>query len=160
MQIKSYTPKYRNQVIALILYLQNFDNKVNLSLEEQPDMANITTHYLENQGGFWIAVNDTDDVVGTIGLLQEDSHYGVLKKFFVHQDYRGAAHGVSHQLFATLIAAATQNHLQHILLDTPAACHRAHHFYQKNGFIEIPKSAVPIHYDYPDRESLFFIKNL
>jgi len=160
MQIKMYTPKYRNQVIALILYLQNFDNKVDLSLEEQPDMADISGHYLNNQSGFWIAVNDTDDVVGTIGLLREDSQYGVLKKFFVHQDYRGAAHGVSHQLFTTLLTAASDAHLQHILLDTPANCLRAHHFYRKNGFTEIPRTAVPIHYDYPDRDSLFFMRDL
>ncbi|WP_407887625.1 GNAT family N-acetyltransferase [Levilactobacillus sp. N40-8-2] len=160
MKIISYTPKYRNQVIALILYLQNFDNKVNLSLEEQPDMANITDHYLKKQGGFWLAINDTDDVIGTIGLLPEDGHYGILKKFFVHQDYRGATAGVSHQLFTTLLAAAKERQLQHILLDTPAACHRAHHFYRKNGFTEISRADVPLSYDYPDRESLFFVKDL
>ena len=38
MQLKPYEDKYKNQVIALILYLQNYDNKVDLSLEEQPDM--------------------------------------------------------------------------------------------------------------------------
>lgn len=160
MKIESYTPKYRNQVIALILYLQNYDNKVNLSLEEQPDMADITTHYLSDNGGFWLAINDQDMVVGTIGLMVENSQYGVLKKFFVHQDYRGTAAGVSHNLFTTLIATATQKRLQHILLDTPAACHRAHHFYRKNGFTEIARAAVPLTYDYPDRNSLFFVCDL
>lgn len=37
MEIEVYEEKYKNQVIALILYLQNFDNKVDLSLEEQPE---------------------------------------------------------------------------------------------------------------------------
>lgn len=30
MEIKEYQNKYKNQVISLILYLQNFDNKVDL----------------------------------------------------------------------------------------------------------------------------------
>lgn len=160
MKIKPYIPKYRNQVIALILYLQNYDNQVDLSLEEQPDMADIPAHYLNGQGGFWLAINDQDTVVGTIGLLVENNQYGVLKKFFVHQDYRGTAAGVSYRLFATLIATANQRNLQHILLDTPAACHRAHHFYRKHGFTEIPRAAVPVRYDFPDRESIFFVKDL
>ncbi|MFD1418989.1 GNAT family N-acetyltransferase [Companilactobacillus keshanensis] len=160
MEIKMYSPKYRNQVIALILYLQNFDNNVDLSLEEQPDMQDITKYYLQNQGGFWIATNDNDDVIGTIGLLQENEEYGVLKKFFVHQDYRGSKNGISAKLFDALISSAKENHLHHILLDTPEACHRAHHFYKKNGFEEIDRNDVPIKYDYPDRDSLFFIKNI
>ncbi len=34
MKLIPYESRYKNQVIALILYLQNYDNQVDLSLEE------------------------------------------------------------------------------------------------------------------------------
>lgn len=34
MKLIPYESCYKNQVIALILYLQNYDNQVDLSLEE------------------------------------------------------------------------------------------------------------------------------
>lgn len=158
MIIKEYEDKYKNQVIALILYLQNFDNKVDLSLEEQPDMNDIKQYYLNNNGGFWIAVNDNDDVVGTLGLMNKYP-YGILKKFFVNPKYRGKKMGVSNELYERLLSHAKKCQFKAILLDTPAACERAHGFYYKEGFQNITKQELPINYDYPERNSdLFMLK--
>lgn len=160
MQIKMYENKYKNQVIALILYLQNFDNKVNLSLEEQPDMNNIQEYYLNNGGGFWIAVNENDDVIGTIGLLLETSKCGILKKFFVNPQYRGKKTGISNNLYNHLVEHARMKGLCKIILDTPSVCYRAHGFYEKNGFSTITKNQLPIPYEYVDRNSILFMKTL
>ena len=59
-------------MIALILYLQNYDNQVDLSLKEQPDMNAIEDYYMVTGGNFWLVVTDNDMVVGTIGLLVKD----------------------------------------------------------------------------------------
>lgn len=40
MEIKSYEKEYKNQVISLILFVQNYENKVDVSFEEQPDINN------------------------------------------------------------------------------------------------------------------------
>lgn len=63
-------------MIALILYLQNYGNQVDLSLEEQPDMNAIEECYMVTGGNFWLVVTDNDMVVGTIGLPVKD-HVGV-----------------------------------------------------------------------------------
>lgn len=63
-------------MIALILYLQNYGNQVDLSLEEQPDMNAIEECYMVTGGNFWLVVTDDDMVVGRIGLLVKD-HVGV-----------------------------------------------------------------------------------
>ena len=47
----------------MILYIQNYDNKVDLSLEEQPDMNNKEDYYQNSGGEFFVAINDNDDVV-------------------------------------------------------------------------------------------------
>ena len=59
-------------MIALILYLQNYGNQVDLSLKEQPDMNDIEDYYMVTGGNFWLVVTDDDRVVGTIGLLVKD----------------------------------------------------------------------------------------
>lgn len=159
MIIKEYENKYKNQVISLILYLQNFDNKVDLSLEEQPDMNNIMDYYFQNGGGFWIAVNENDDVIGTLGLMNKYP-YGVLKKFFVNPKYRGTQAGVSEKLYGKLLSHAKKCNFKAILLDTPAACERAHSFYYKKGFQKICKEELPIQYDYPERNSDLFMLRL
>ena len=63
-------------MIALILYLQNYGNQVDLSLKEQPDMNDIEDYYMVTGGNFWLVVTDNDMVVGTIGLPVKD-HVGV-----------------------------------------------------------------------------------
>lgn len=63
-------------MIALILYLPNYGNQVDLSLEEQLDMNAIEDYYMVTGGNFWLVVTDDDMVVGTIWLLVKD-HVGV-----------------------------------------------------------------------------------
>ena len=159
MKIKVYEEKYKNQIIALVLYLQNFDNKVDLSLEEQPDMNMINDYYIKTGGCFWVASDDEDNVAGTIGLLKKGD-FCVLKKFFVDYKYRGREYGTTQKLYDEFEKFAKNSGLTAIVLDTPEACRRAHNFYLKNGFKQISKDEVPIKYDYPDRNSLFYIKKL
>lgn len=160
MNIISYEEKYKNQVIALILYLQNFDNKVDLSLNEQNDLCDISKYYVKNGGGFWLAINSSDDVVGTLGLMKKSGQYGILKKFFVNPDYRGKKKGVSSKLYNCLVDHAKANGITCIILDTPSKCTRAHNFYVKKGYQQIEQNDLPIHYDFPDRNSYFFIRYL
>lgn len=160
MEIKSYSHEYRNQIIALILYIQNFEQRVDLSIEEQPDIADIPEYYQLNGGDFWVAIDDNGDVIGTLGLMKKENHYGVLKKFFVKPEFRGSKTGTADKLYCHLITKAKELGIYMIILDTPFACSRAHGFYKKHNFVEISKEQVPIEYDYPDRDSLFFIKNL
>ena len=159
MKLKVYEEKYKNQLIALVLYLQNFDNKVDLSLEEQPDINMINDYYIKTGGCFWIALDEDDNVTGTIGLLKK-GNFCVLKKFFVDYKYRGREYKTAQKLYDKFEEFAKNARLNAIILDTPAACHRAHGFYLKNGFKKILKKEVPVKYDFPDRSSIFFIKNL
>lgn len=130
MKLIPYESRYKNQVIALILYLQNYDNQVDLSLEEQLDMNAIEDYYMETGGNFWLVVTDDDMVVGTIGLLVKEQ-VGVLKKFFVHQDFRGREKGVSVMLYQALVAECQEKGVTSIVLDTPSKCYAAHRFYEK-----------------------------
>lgn len=45
MNIETYSGKYDEEIIALILDIQNNESKINLSLEEQPDLLDIRECY-------------------------------------------------------------------------------------------------------------------
>lgn len=160
MKIITYDDKFKNQVVALVLYIQNFENCVDLSLEEQPDLKDVSSYYLGNGGGFWIALDNSETVIGTLGLLKRENNCGVLKKFFVSTEYRGKQLGISAKLFERLLEHAIQCEMDTIILDTPSACERAHAFYRNMGFVEVDSEQLPIQYSFPDRDSLLFLKKL
>ena len=58
MQIKTYSEKYRNEVISLILDIQNNEAKIGLPLSGQPDLLDINLSYRQNGGEFWIALSN------------------------------------------------------------------------------------------------------
>jgi hypothetical protein len=70
MEIMTYQEKYKDQIINLILDIQNNEAKINLSLDEQPDLKDITSCYENGGGEFWIAVDD-GTVIGTLALMNK-----------------------------------------------------------------------------------------
>lgn len=154
--ITVYSNKYQDEVIKLILHVQNFEYGVGISVEEQPDIIDIQSNYINDGGNFWVALNEHSEVVGTIGLQKKTNEVAVLKKFFVYQDYRGKELGIGAGLYKALIDFAQNHRFSKIILDTPSKATRSHSFYKRVGFKEIMKENLPIQYDYPDRDSLLF----
>lgn len=157
MEIITYQEKYKNQVIDLILHIQNDEAKISLSLEEQPDLMDIDSCYRKSGGEFWVAV-ENDSVVGTIALMPKDSGNGVLKKFFVHKDYRGKK--VGYALYCNFIEFARKNNIRTIILDTPSVARESHIFYERVGFVKINHEKLPFEYNYPDRNSYLYMLEL
>ncbi|MFF2089287.1 GNAT family N-acetyltransferase [Paenibacillus sp. NPDC058174] len=153
--IQIYDEKYKSEVIQFILGIQNGEQGLGIAIEEQIDIADITGHYLQAGGGFWIAIED-HTLVGSIGLMKKTEEVYVLKKFFVHEDYRGKEIGIGKALYDTLVQFAAEQGARTILLDSPSVAARSHRFYTKNGFKEITKEELPVSYAYPDRDSLLF----
>lgn len=150
MNIIEYKDDYKKEVIELILYVQNIEFKVNISIDDQPDILDIKNNYLN----FWIAFNEDNKVIGCIGL-QEKNNVGIMKKFFVYKEYRGT--GIGKKLYDKLLEYSRSYGLKNIILDTPSNATSSHKFYIKSGFKEIKKNELPIDYLFPDRNSLLFI---
>ena len=153
--ILSYSEQYRNEVVDLVLNIQNVEYGIGLSLDEQPDLLAIEKEYVHPGGGFWLALSQAGDVVGTIGLQVSDGH-GIMKKFFVRPEHRGQSRGVAAALYSRMLEHARAAGLRSIILDTPSVAERSHAFYRKAGFREITREELPFAYDYPDRKSLLF----
>jgi len=140
--IISYTSRYQQDVIDLILSIQQKEFGVAVQLSDQPDLTMIPEFYQSGNGHFWIALGE-GRVVGTIGLLDIGHGRGALRKMFVHAGYRGAAYGTGQALLNRLLVHAAEKSLSEILLGTTEKFIAAHKFYEKNGFEQIPKSQLP-----------------
>lgn len=139
-----------NKFEKIIEYKEEYKEKtskhiINVCVEEygfeEWRMAFENFRYEEYRGGkanFWIAVNEKDDVIGTIALRNKDNNnVGELKSFYVQKEYRGS--GISKELFDKCIEFAKYNGYKKIVLDTYERFHRAISFYKKNHFKEANK---------------------
>jgi GNAT superfamily N-acetyltransferase len=113
MNILEYKEDYKKEVIDLILYVQNVEFKINISIEEEPDISDIENNYLN----FWIAINENNKIIGCIGL-QEKNKIGIIKRFFVYKEYRGT--GIGMKLYDKLLEYGISYGLKNIILDTPS----------------------------------------
>ena len=157
MEIKTYSENYKVEIISLILEIQNDEAGINLSLQEQPDLLDISQSYQRNGGEFWIALND-NKIIGTIGLMKKEQQCAILKKFFVKKEFRTQKVGLA--LYNELLTFAKSLDVQHIILDTPSVALASHKFYQKAGFRRINIEELPVSYSYPDRDSIIYMLDL
>ncbi len=157
MEIIRYDEKYKQQIIDLILRIQNDEEKIGLSLAEQPDLLDIPMYYDRNGGGFWIAV-EQGAVVGTVACMNYGDGNAVLKKFFVREDWRSKKLGLA--LYQTAISYLKEKGYVQVLLDTPSVAKASHRFYERAGFRKINVGELPFSYEYPDRDSYLYLLQL
>ena len=158
--VRRFQPDDKEAVIDLVLGIQNDEFRLNLTLADQKDLLDITKNYEAGGGRFWVSVASTGEVIGSIGLLVVSPDVGVMKKFFVAAKYRGRQFGVAASLYREFERYAEQIGLSQIVLDTPALAERSHAFYRRAGFAEISRSMLPVSYDFPERDTKFFLLNL
>ena len=144
-KLQSYLPVYKEEVANLILTIQKTEFEIPITLEQQPDLNDITNFYQSNNGNFWIALVN-NKVVGTIALLDIGNHQGALRKMFVDTNYRGKHFGIGKKLLDNLFEWAKEKQFKEILLGTTAKFLAAQRFYEKNGFIEIGKVLLPVNF--------------
>lgn len=141
--VEAYTERYKQQVFDLIIPIQREEFNIPISPADQPDLQQISTFYQNNNGNFWLAIND-GRVVGTISLLDIGNRQGALRKMFVHKDYRGKEHGTGQLLLNTLFNWAKEKAYAEIYLGTTAKFLAAHRFYEKNNFKEVAVAELPV----------------
>ncbi len=145
----------RNQIIHMIESIQ----KNEFSIPITPDInvciskAEETFHY-NNQCNFWYATNADGHIIGSIGLKRMDKFNGEVKKFFVHQDYRGK--GTANKLIQKMLQAARKNGFHTLYLGTVSLLKAAQKFYEKVGFQQIEKNRLPMEFEICPLDSVFF----
>ena len=90
----------------------------------------------ENKIGFIVAINDTNELIGCIGLEQHGEN-GLLRSFAVDAAYRGK--GIGHGLFNRLLSISRQNNISNLHLLTTTA----EKFFERAGFILSTRNDAP-----------------
>ena len=159
LKIESYTDNYKNAVVDLILRIQTEEFGIPITLNQQPDLDEIPGFYQVKNGNFWIA-KDGETVVGTIALLDIGKKKGALRKMFVAENYRGKEYGTGQMLLNHLVDWAKQKGFIEILLGTTEKFVRAQRFYEKNGFVEIPKNSLPEEFPVMEVDVKFYLLSI
>ncbi len=129
--IIEFKEEYREKVIELWLEIcvQEF------GFEDWKEDIKKTDNYKykDNNGNFWIAINNDNEVIGTIALKNLGNEKACLKSLYVKKEYR--KNGIAKKLFNKLMEFVVLNNYKKIELDTYDAFKHAIRFYQKNKFI-------------------------
>lgn len=158
-RIELFHPRYATYVGELILNIQREEFQIPITLDEQPDLADIPGFYQRGNGNFWVAL-DEDRVVGTISLLDIGNNQVALRKMFVHPDYRGAKIGTAKTLLDAVLHWSETKGVKEIYLGTTAKFLAAHRFYAKYGFTEIDKQVLPPAFPIMAVDTKFFVRVL
>lgn len=145
----------RNQIIRMITHIQK--DEYLLPVTEEVNACVLKAEedfYFHRSYNFWYAVDDQGIVIGSIGLKKIDNENAEIKKFFVHQDYRGK--GVAQKLMQTAIKAAIKHNFSEVYLGTVTVLQAAHRFYEKYGFSRIKKNQLPKLFKATPIDTVFF----
>lgn len=125
----------------LVLGILNEEYRLELTLDELPDLVDIHRTYRDSgAGNFWV-VSEGGKVVGCIGVLQLALDHYELRRMYVHPAHRGR--GIAQHLLETVFEWATRRGVAHLWLETNEAWHAAHHIYEKHGFESVPRDRLP-----------------
>ncbi|PDT12860.1 GNAT family N-acetyltransferase [Rhizobium sp. M1] len=142
IEIRPFAEGDADDVLSVILPIQREEFGIDITADAQPDLRVIPDFYQSGKGQFWVAVKD-GAIVGTLGLKDIGHNQAALRKMFVAAEVRGREHGVAALLLDRMFAHARDAGLTDIFLGTTDKFVAAHRFYEKNGFTEIAKSALP-----------------
>ncbi|MBP2641543.1 MAG: GCN5-related N-acetyltransferase [Firmicutes bacterium] len=143
IMIRAYVKEDKNDIMDLILDIQRNEFEIPISKDDQPDLSDIPNFYQSGNGNFWVAVNAKNQIIGTIALIDIGNQQGALRKMFVKKAYRGRTYNVANLLLQKLVEWAQQRNMNAIYLGTTGKFLAAHRFYEKNGFLQIDKNALP-----------------
>lgn len=158
-RIVPFRPEFRDQVIDLIVGIQRGEFGIEITAEQQPDLHRIPSYYQVGAGNFWVA-RAGGRVVGTASLLDIGNRQGALRKMFVHPDHRGSGRGTARRLLDVLLRWASHRDLREIFLGTTPKFLAAHRFYEKNGFSQIAKAALPESFPIMEVDTKFYHRRL
>ena len=124
--------------------------------KDRPDVMNIEDYYLKNNGQFLIAYDVKEkEIIGTIAI-ENRGEYGILKRFYVKEDYQ--RNGIGRKLYNTLeFYIREKTSINKIYLACGRVLKSAHDFYLKNGFKQIDKLDIEMHFANDDD---FFVKKI
>jgi GNAT superfamily N-acetyltransferase len=160
MTIKICDKQHLAAIPNLILNIQQNEFGVPITLADQPDLLDIPNFYQKDRGQFWVAENDSGEVVGTIALIDVGADFGTIRKMFVRADHRGKEQGIGQKLYDTLEQWALTKGFKQLMLGTRDQLQAALRFYERNGYQPVLKENLPERFPLMAVDNRFYAKTL
>lgn len=134
MKIIKFETKFRDDLIFMILEAKNALGRIP-GLNE--DLLDIQKNYFEKGDMFWIALDDNDRVIGSVGYNSiESSDAAVLHRLFIK-------YNMKRQGIGTALLKTAENHLKAtgkktviVHLGNKEQFYESWQFYPKHGYVE------------------------
>jgi GNAT superfamily N-acetyltransferase len=156
-RIATWSPGDRDDVLAFIVAIQRGEFGIDITADDQPDLADVAGAYQAGGGEFWVA-RAGGEVAGTIAAIRIADDAVALRKMFVAGEHRGD--GLAARLMETLVEWARAGGVRTIYLGTTAVMNAAHRFYAKHGFERIDPAELPPSFPLMSVDSRFFVRAL
>ncbi len=133
MKIIKFENKYRDDLIFMILEAKNALGRIP-GLNE--DLLDIQKNYFDKGDMFWIAVDENDRVIGSVGFNADDTNGAVLHRLFVKYNLKHL--GIGSALLQTAEEYIKQlgKETVYINLGIGKEWFESKNFYKKHGYIE------------------------
>ncbi|MDR4954266.1 GNAT family N-acetyltransferase [Chryseobacterium sp. ES2] len=159
LEIQPIGNSYSEQAIDLILTIQQKEFNIPITIKDQPDLLQIESFYTEAGGNFWGAFVD-GELVGSIALVKFDDRAGAIRKMFVKKEFRGKELNIAQELLEVLISFCRENRIDDLYLGTITVLKAAQRFYERNEFVKIEKSDLPVKFPLMSADDVFYHLNL
>ena len=134
MKIIEFEDKYRDDLIFMIMEAKNALGRVP-GLNE--DLLDITANYFAKGDKFWIAVDDNDRVVGSIGFnIAQNKTQAVLHRLFVKYNLKRQGIGTALLQLAENYLVCHGVNTVFVNLGKGKEWFESRYFYVKNNYIE------------------------
>lgn len=152
-----------NSNIQIIPFKEQYQQEIELLLEtiskefSEPISTNSINKNLLPPDVYLVAVAG-NKVVGTISITKLENNNAVLRKMFLHKNYRGQ--GIAELLLQNIVNWAIDNNVKAIYLGTMKQFATAQKFYEKHNFKKISIELLPKDFPINPIDSIFYKLNL
>ena len=142
IQIIKFINKYQNEVKSMVFdglndTAKNHNNNVKVAIKNylnrslNEDLGSIYEHY-NNNGVFYVALNEEDEVVGSLGAEYVDGNKFRLKRLSVKIGFRN--NGIAKKLLHKVEKWVLDKNGTELILGTSEIQEKAFNFWTSNGF--------------------------
>ena len=142
IKINKFINKYQNEVKSMVFNglmdtAKNHNSNVKLAIKNylnrslNEDLGSIYAHY-NNNGVFYIALNEEDEVVGSLGAEYVDGNKFRLKRLSVKIGFRN--NGIAKKLLHKVEKWVLDKNGTELILGTSEIQEKAFNFWTSNGF--------------------------
>ena len=142
IKIIKFFNKYQNEVKSMVFNgltdtAKNHNSNVKLAIKNylnrslNEDLGSIYAHY-NNNGVFYVALNEEDEVVGSLGAEYVDGNKFRLKRLSVKIGFRN--NGIAKKLLHTVEKWVLDKNGTELILGTSEIQEKAFNFWTSNGF--------------------------